>query len=168
MKSLKKTWRQLFALLVLCSAFAGGCVESSAPVSGKVAPAISGNDVSGEFFSLGQQKGKLVVLYFWSRKCCGDSLRLLDALAQKYGYRGLSVVGIEAGSATNDVLSFVKDAGIRFVILSDEHGMLSRMYQVAGFPTIFLIGQDGDVQRKISGEVRSDQLEKLVVQLLPR
>lgn len=143
-------------------------MESAAPVSGRVAPGISGNDVSGEYFSMAQQKGKIVVLYFWSRKCCGYSLRLLEPLSQKYGYRGLSVVGIEAGSATSDVLSFVKQSGISFVNLTDDHSMLIRTYQVAGFPTIFLIGQDGTVQRKISGEIRPEQLEKLIAQLLPR
>ncbi|WP_371873216.1 TlpA family protein disulfide reductase [Geomonas limicola] len=168
MKSPNQLWCQVFWLLILCSTIIGCCVESPAPVSGNVAPAISGIDVSGEYFSLGQQKGKLVVLYFWSRKCCGDSLRHLNPLYLNYGYRGLSVVGIEAGSAAKDVHAFLNGAGIRFVNLTDEHGLLARTYQVAGYPTIFLIGQDGIVQRKISGEIRSEQLEKLIVQLLPR
>jgi len=147
---------------------AAGCSVGTTSRSGNNAPAISCNDVNGEYFTLGNQKGKVVVLYFWSRKCCGDSLALLEPVQQRYGYRGLAVVGIETGGTTGDVVSFLKQRGISFVNLADDHGMLARAYQVVGFPTIFLIGPDGVVQRKVSGEIRPGQLESLFVPLLPR
>jgi len=143
------------------------CSEGTAPRSGNNAPAISGNDINGEYFSLGKQKGKVVVLYFWSRKCCGDSLALLEPVQRTYGYRGLSIVGIESGGAPDEVLSFVKQRGISFVNLTDDHGMLTRAYQVVGFPTIFIVGPDGVVQRKVSGEIRPGQLKSLFLPLLP-
>lgn len=155
-----------FILLVVVVCILNACQQGTAANSGAVAPAISGNDIAGEYFNLGQQRGKVVVLFFWSRKCCGDSLKKLEPLSAKYRSRGLAMVGVEVGSAKDQVAVFLKDNALDFTNLSDDYSMISRAYRVVGFPTIFLIDRAGVIQRKISGEISAEQLDGIIAQIL--
>jgi peroxiredoxin len=143
-----------------------GCKEAAAPKSGVPAPSISCNDVAGEYVNLSQLKGKVVVLYFWSSKCCGESLKLLEPFYQQHKYNGLAVLAIEVGGSKEVVTSFVKSNGLTFTNLTDEYESLARSYRVIGFPTIFVIDKGGVIRSKVSGEIRMEQLASLVSPLL--
>lgn len=158
-------------LRVLCLAFIvsnalTGCKDVSVPKSGEVAPAISCNDIAGEYFSLGQLKGKAVVIYFWSSRCCGDTLKTLEPFYQQHKYDGLSILAIEVGGPKEKIATFVHENGITFINLTDEQESLARSYRVIGFPTLFLIDKKGVIQTKVSGEIGVDQLNRLVTPLL--
>ena len=143
-----------------------GCKEAPAPKSGEVAPAISCNDVAGEFVSLNQLKNKVVVIYFWSSKCCSDKLKQLEPFYLQNKYSGLSVVAVEVGGSKEMVAAFVKKNGFTFTNLSDDYDMISRSYRVIGFPTIFIIDKNGVIRKKISGDIPVEQLSRLVGQFL--
>ena len=151
--------------LVVCLALAG-CKGTTAAKSGAVAPAISCNDVAGDYVSLGELKGKVVMLYFWSSKCCGDKLKMLEPFYLQNKYNGLAVVAIEVGGAKDTVSAFVKNNRLTFTNLTDEFESISRSYRVIGFPTIFVIDKKGVIQKKVSGDMQADQLNKLVAPFL--
>jgi peroxiredoxin len=152
-------------LFIILATFVG-CKEAPAPKSGEVAPAISCNDVAGEFVSLSQLKNRVVVLYFWSSKCCGDKLKQLEPFYLQNKYSGLSVVAVEVGGAKETVAAFVKKNGFTFTNLSDDYDMISRSYRVIGFPTIFVIDKNGVIRKKISGDIPVEQLNRVVGQFL--
>jgi peroxiredoxin len=166
---LAKTNHRIFWVLcvfcLICTPLAG-CKETPVPKSGEVAPAISCNDVAGEYVSLSQMRNKVVVLYFWSSKCCSEKVKELEPFYRKNKYNGLSILAIEVGGSKESVASFVKSNGLTFVNLTDEVDSLSRSYRVIGFPTIFVIDKKGIIQKKISGEVGIEQLSSLVLPLL--
>jgi peroxiredoxin len=152
-------------LFVVCTALIG-CKETSVPKRGEVAPTISGNDVAGEYVNLNQLKGKVVVIYFWSSKCCGDKLKNLEPFYLQHKYDGLSVLAVEVGGSKEKIASFVHENKISFINLTDEYESLARSYRVIGFPTIFLIDKKGVLQKKVSGDLPVDQLSRLVTPLL--
>jgi peroxiredoxin len=143
-----------------------GCRDGSSSAPGGVAPSISCNDVRGEYFQLGQFKNSVVVVYFWSSKCCGDSLKRMQPFHDQQKYRGVSLVAVEVGGGKNSVASFVKEAGLSFTNLTDEYRTISKSYRVIGYPTIFVIDKKGVVQKKISGEIRPEQLVQIIAPFL--
>ena len=142
------------------------CKDAPAPVSGQVAPTISCNDIAGEYVSLSQLKKKVVVLYFWSSKCCGDNLKKLEPFYQQQKYNGLSLLAIEVGGSQESVASFVKNNKLTFTNVADEYETFSKSYRVIGFPTIFVIDKNGVIRKKVSGDLPTDQLTKLVAPFL--
>jgi peroxiredoxin len=161
-------YRIFWMSCIFCLIFAGlpGCKDAPAPNSGAIAPAISGNDVAGEYVNLNQLKNKVVVLYFWSSKCCGDKLKQLEPFYLQQKFNGLSILAIEVGGSKESVSSFVMNSGLTFTNLTDEYESLSRSYRVVGFPTIFVIDKNGVIRKKISGDIKIDQLSQLVTPLL--
>jgi peroxiredoxin len=161
-------YRIFWMACLFCLIFAGlpGCKDVPAPNSGAIAPAISCNDVAGEYVNLNQLKNKVVVLYFWSSKCCGDKLKQLEPFYLQQKFNGLSVLAIEVGGSKESVSSFVMNSGLTFTNLTDEYESLSRSYRVVGFPTIFVIDKNGVIRKKISGDIKIDQLSQLVTPLL--
>jgi peroxiredoxin len=151
---------------VVIMSLLSGCKEAAAPKSGELAPSVSCNDVAGEYVNLSQLKGKVVVLYFWSSKCCGESLKLLEPFYQQHKYNGLALLAIEVGGSKDVVTLFVKSNGLTFTNLTDEYESLARSYRVIGFPTIFVVDKGGVIRSKISGEIRMEQLTNLVVPLM--
>lgn len=143
-----------------------GCKEKHVPKSGETAPTISCNDVAGEYVNLSQLRNKVVVIYFWSSKCCSDKLKQLEPFYRQNKYNGLSILAIEVGGSKDTVASFVTDNGLTFTNLTDEYDSLSKSYKVIGFPTIFLIDKKGITQKKISGDISIEQLNSLVAPLL--
>jgi peroxiredoxin len=161
-------YRIFWMSCLFCLIFAGlpGCKDAPAPNSGAIAPAISCNDVAGEYVNLNQLKNKVVVLYFWSSKCCGDKLKQLEPFYLQQKFNGLSILAIEVGGSKESVSSFVMNSGLTFTNLTDEYESLSRSYRVVGFPTIFVIDKNGVIRKKISGDIKIDQLSQLVTPLL--
>jgi cytochrome c biogenesis protein CcmG, thiol:disulfide interchange protein DsbE len=154
-----------FAIYLLATVLAG-CKDTATVSTGDVAPAISCNDLTGEYVSLSQLKNKVVVLYFWSSKCCSDKLKLLEPFYLQHKYNGLAIVAIEVGGSKDGVASFVRNSGLTFINLTDEYGSLSRSFRVVGFPTIFVIDKNGVIRKKVSGDIKIDQLGRLVTPLL--
>ena len=156
----------MICLLFVVSTALTGCKDASAPKIGEVAPTVSCNDIAGEYVSLSQLKGKVVVIYFWSSKCCGDKLKKLEPFYLQHKYDGLSILAVDVGGSKEHVASFVHDNGITFINLTDEYESLARSYRVIGFPTLFLIDKKGVLQKKVSGDIQVDQLSRLVTPLL--
>ena len=143
-----------------------GCIDKPEPKSGETAPIISCNDIAGEYVNLSQLKNKVVVLYFWSSKCCGDKLKQLEPFYRQNKYNGLSILAIEVGGSKETVASFVKNNGLTFTNVTDDFDSLSRSYRVIGFPTIFIIDKKGIIQKRIIGDIQMEQLNRLVSPLL--
>jgi peroxiredoxin len=149
-------------LLLACLAFSSGCEEQKRVKSGEKPPGISGTDIHGEYISLNQFKGSVVILYFWRNSCCGDRLKQLEPYYSRNKDKGLAVLAINVGDTGEFVESYAKNSGLTFTLQTDEHAMTAREYGVFGFPTIFILDRVGTIRKKILGDIDTAQLEKLV------
>ncbi len=150
----------LVALATLCICF--GCSEKQGVKVGDNAPAISGNDVHGGTVSLDRIKGKIVVIFFWTNSCCGDSVKQLEPIYSRYKRDGLEILAVNELDSKTVVESYAKNNALTFPMLADEGSKLFKQYHVFGFPTIFILDRNGIVREKIMGEIQTEKLQKLV------
>jgi len=155
-----------FRLILALSLLLTGCKGTTAPKVGEIAPTVSCNDVAGEYVDLNKLKGNVVILYFWSSRCCGDKLKLLEPLYLQQKYNGLSILAVEVGGTKDAVASFARGGGLTFTVLTDEFESLAKSYRVIGFPTIFVVDKKGVIRNKISGDAGTEQLGRLIAPLL--
>ncbi|MGD0585610.1 MAG: TlpA disulfide reductase family protein [Oryzomonas sp.] len=153
------------AMLLAGLACMAGCDVKPAGHTGEKAPEIAGTDLHGEPASLGRLRGSVVVLCFWTNSCCGDRLKRLEPYYRQNKDKGLVILAINEGNAGEGVASYAKANGLTFPVLTDEGGMTAREYGVFGFPTIFIIDREGIIRKKILGEIKPEQLDKLVRQI---
>jgi peroxiredoxin len=156
----------VIGLLLALPLFLSGCSDKSLPKIGETPPAISCNDVNGEYTNLTRLKGNVVVIYFWSSSCCGDKLKQLEPRFSLNKYKGLSILTVNIGSDENNVRLFAMKNGLTFTMLTDEHGIISRQYGVIGVPTIFILDRNGTIRNKIVGDIEAATFFRLVSRLL--
>jgi peroxiredoxin len=143
----------------------------------KPAPVISGTDVDGHQVSLADLKGKVVLVDFWESGCsqCVASISALDALAQKYHWRGFVILGVkfeekhrdvkDAKTAPQTARQFLVRHSASWIDLLDcqRTDNITKAYGVEEIPANFLIGRDG---RIVAVEQSGDDLERAVVRAL--
>jgi thiol-disulfide isomerase/thioredoxin len=144
---------------------------------GKTAPAIAGTDVDGKPVSLGDLKGKVVLIDFWATWCppCVASIPSLSALAQKHQDRGFVILGVnvdamhedvkETKTALSVVRRFLLKHRVPWTNLLNGQGKedFAKAYQVEQIPANFLVGRDGTI---IAVEQSGEMLERAVVNAL--
>jgi peroxiredoxin len=162
--ALKNFCPHIMAVILLLASLplSSGCTEKQQARIGGKPPGISGNDIHGEFITLNQFKGKVVVLCFWANTCCGEKLKLLEPYYRLNKYRDLAVLAINVGDSKETVELYAKNNGVTFAMQTDEYGMIARQYGVFGFPTIFILDGNGIIRNKILGDIQIASLEKLV------
>ncbi len=131
---------------------------------GKPAPDLKLQLVSGEDWSLADQRGKTVIIQF-SFKGCGPceamypDLRELAA-AHKEKLAILSIMVDEKKADTTDAVNSGKLAWN--VHWDGDRGPIATQWAVPSFPTVYVIGPDG---RIVSNGLRGNQLKAKIAEL---
>lgn len=151
----------LFAILI------GGAAISA--LTGKTrAPASSFSTIAGETIALNDLRGKVVLVNFWATTCAGcvrEMPGMIDVYNQ-YRSKGFEVIAVAMPyDPPNYVLKFAQDRQLPFPVALDIKGEAVRAFgEVNLTPTSFLIGKDGRIIEKKTGELDfaelSAQLDK--------
>ncbi len=150
-------------LLVLLAIFFFCVCEAKRDVKiGETAPEFSSTDITGKPVSLSQFKGKIVIIYFWRNSCCADSLKSVEPYYRSIRHKELAVIAINVGDSKEIVTSYAKSNDLTITMLTDEHSIIFKQYQAFCFPTILIINKKGVIRKRIMGNIRVDQLEKLI------
>ena len=130
---------------------------------------VIGRTIDGKQFDWKAYRGKVVLIDYWFMTCkpCLDEIPNVKRLYNLYHDRGFDVVGVNVDDSRAEVEAFVKNEGIPWVTLFDtlstgEHPM-SSYYGVIGYPTLLLVGKDGNV---VSLEARGEKLQELLAKML--
>ena len=138
----------------------GGHREMSTLTAGKSAPDFSLPTTDGQTFDLKTALAKgPVVLAFFKVSCptCQYAFPFLERLFQAYKNQGVTLVGVSQNEAA-DTKAFAKEFGIHFPILLDDTKTysVSNAYGLTNVPTLFWIGQDGEIEVASVGWVKKD------------
>ena len=121
---------------------------------------------------LTEQRGKVVLLDFWTYSClnCMHTQPDLRHLEEKYGDK-LVVIGIHSPKFPNERISAnvqkaINRDHIRHPVVSDPSFKTWKQYGIRVWPSMIFIDPDGFVIGVLSGEGRRKQLDKLVEQFL--
>jgi peroxiredoxin len=129
--------------------------EFSLPVSGGKD---SGKD-GGEFsLQSALQQGPVLAAFFKvSCPTCQYALPYLERIHKAHGGKKITVVGISQNDQ-RDTAAFLKEYGVTFrTLLDDPNGYaVSNAYGLTNVPTLFLIGQDGQIEITSVGWVKQE------------
>lgn len=138
---------------------------------GKPAPEIACKDIDGKMAGLGQQKNKVVLLYFWSTTCreCIHQLPEMQRIADAYAGKQASVVAINSDDEPSRarVSSFLKELDVTLPQWLDPTGDIGKQYGLAVMPQAVLIDPTGIVRAIYPGQIPVAELPQQIDRLLP-
>ncbi len=137
------------------------------PLDDQLAPAIDGVTISGAPFSLDTERGRWVVVNFFSTTCvpCVREHPELVSFSQRHAAAGDRVVVsvLFGGSAeTAAAQQFFARNGGAWPVVTDPTGSVSVDYAVAKVPESILVHPSGYVVGKIKGGVTADGLDAII------
>jgi len=119
-------------------------------------------------------RGRLVILDFWTEGCinCIHIIPILRAIEQKFPER-VVVIGVHSPKfAEEKSAASVQDAigryEIRHPIVHDPKMSIWHDYGVQAWPTLVIVGPDGNILTRVAGEPDPERFDKAISQLVER
>ena len=168
--------RARIAAVLLASALAIASpsrAEDAAPLA-TTADALwasSFKDTTGTLQKFDGMKGKIAIVYFWATWCepCQKEAPQLRDLSEKYRDKGVEVLGIAMDNA-DKVRDFAAKNNLTFQIVygGREAMQLSKDLgnSLGGIPFLVVIGRDGKIIERITGETKDGRIEGIITPLL--
>ncbi len=143
--------------------------ESVAQVAARVnfqAPDFALTTLEGKSITLGEYRGKIVLINFWATWCppCRAEMPELNAVAQAHRDQ-LIVLAINNGETIERVQSFVAEFQLTFPVLLDPDGAVASKYAVLGLPTSFFVDRNGLVRAANIGAMSRAYIEAQITAL---
>ncbi len=169
-------YRYLLAALTALLALGSGywvAQQFALPSFGNAKPetAVRLSDLGGKERSLGEWRGKVLVINFWATWCapCREEIPLLIDLQKRYGSKGLQVVGIAIDSP-EATAAYAQTMGINYPVLlgeTDGIALLARYDNRYGsLPFTVVEARDGTVSTRKLGAFGRSELEQIAIQAL--
>jgi S1-C subfamily serine protease/peroxiredoxin len=137
---------------------------------GKKPPEIKGRDVDGKEFKLSDYRGKVVLIDFFADWCphCSRMYPHERKLMEQYRGQSFVIVGVNTDSL-DTLRQLVKDKKVAWRCWSDgQEGPIAEQWQIASYPTLFLLDHEGVIRQVISGSPDEQALEKTIRDLVER
>lgn len=157
---------KFFAILLVVSAFFLVMIARAVhadPVAVQTRPApplSSGVWVNGTPTTVAAQRGKVVVLLFWTHQCinCKHNLGFWNDWSRKYQGTDVAVLSVHTPETASErrianVRRFVKERGLLFPVVTDNDSKTWNAFGVQSWPTEILIDKTGRVRAKYEGEL---------------
>lgn len=144
---------------------------SAAPASADTLWTATFKDTTGTPRTFENLKGKISVVYFWATWCapCQTEAPLLKALYESHRSKGVEVLGIALDNA-DKVKDFVAKHQLPFTVVygGREAIQLGKDLgnSLGGIPYLVVIGRDGRIVERITGEFKAGRLEGIIDPLL--
>lgn len=151
-------------------------VEKLAPIMAKrssnqiKAPDFTLADVDGNWVSLADMQGKVILLNFWGTWCppCRKEIPDFISLYEKHKDEGLEIIGITLSSGdAGKIKKFVDDWNMNYTVLTDIEGnetqIVTQRYgeaigqPITGIPTTLIINREGYIVKVYVGP-RSEEV----------
>ena len=102
---------------------------------------------------IARSRGDVVWLDFWASWCvpCRHSFPWMNAMQQKYGPLGLTVVAVNLDSDRADADRFLASMPAGFKVQFDPEGKLAKRYEVEAMPSSYVLDRTGHVMERHFG-----------------
>ncbi len=117
------------------------------------APDFAFTTLQGEYISLDDLQGKVVLLDFWATWCppCRESIPDLQYVAKKFAKDRVVVISISADEDEQAWRNFVAAKKMNWPQYWDKDGNIAELCKVHAFPTYLVLDGEGIVHRAIVG-----------------
>jgi cytochrome c biogenesis protein CcmG/thiol:disulfide interchange protein DsbE len=142
----------------------GGAVPVNRP-----APQFTVTTIDGKQLTLGDLRGKTVVLNVWASWCvpCRDEAGELNRTYATYKDRNVVFVGIAWNDNDSEVRKFIDTYKVPYAVALDPEGKIAIDLGITGVPETFLIDAQGQLTQKWIGPITSAQLSGMLAPMVP-
>ncbi len=137
-------------------------------VEGSKFPDFEVQDIDGKPLSIGNYKGKIVMLDFWATWCgpCVHELPNVVSVYGKYHDKGFEIIGISLDQDKEKLTSFLKEKNVTWAQYFDGQGWQNKLaskYGITSIPSTFLLDKEGKIIGVgLRGEELQGAIEKAV------
>jgi len=166
----------LVAMLLILAMLGWGLLNSTAtrPEAGVIAPNFNLQFFNGYEWenrptsSLGEMRGKVIVLNFWASWCveCRLEADLLEEIWKRYADKDVVFLGIAYVDAEPQSLAYMQEFNITYPNAPDLRGAISNDYKITGVPETFYIDKKGVIRQVTIGPENEARLTGIIEQLL--
>jgi peroxiredoxin len=165
--------KRLAITLLLTLLFAAAALSQTNLKVGAEAPLFSAASLDGSCYDLRDLRGSVVVLTFWSTKCpiCQHEFPKLNRVVDSFQGKKVVFLSLTLENEAK-VESYLRSNHLASQILPNSFGVLLQYADRSkngnldmGFPSYFVIDQDGRLQYRSSGFDKTDSLNAAVSRL---
>lgn len=135
---------------------------------GGVAPAITGTTIDGSQFDLDNERGRWVVVNFFSTTCVPCQLEHPELVEFQNAHDpagDATIVSVAFDDSSDNVRRFFERNGGNWPVLAADTGTYAVSYGVAQVPESYLIAPSGLVVDKLIGGIKQQDLESRIAVL---
>ncbi len=141
---------------------------------GSAAPAFAGTSLDGKPYDLNDLRGSAVVVTFWSTRCqvCHQEIPKLNRLAGQYDAKKVIFLALSMENEEK-ISAYLKYNPFNFQILPNSFAVVLKYADRdrndnldMGFPSFFVIDQQGLVQYRSSGYDKTAALDTAINKLI--
>jgi thiol-disulfide isomerase/thioredoxin len=138
------------------------------------APELAAGDwINSEPLKLKDLRGRVVLIEFWTFGCynCRNTLPYIKSWDDRYREKGFTVIGVHSPEFDDERIvenlrHEVASLGIRYPVVTDNGYQTWDAYNVAAWPTSFLLDKQGRIRWMHVGEGDYDEAERMIQKLL--
>ncbi|MBK6750074.1 MAG: TlpA family protein disulfide reductase [Pyrinomonadaceae bacterium] len=165
---------RLFLILIIISLSAFAALSQTSLKPGSPAPVFTSQSIDGNFFDLESKRGSIVVLTFWSTTCqiCREEIPRLNQFTSRYVDKDVIFIALTMENEDR-VAPFLRKNPFNFTIMPNSLGALLQYADRdrggnldMGFPSFFVIDQDGKLDYRSSGYGGSAALGQAIDRLI--
>ena len=127
-------------------------------------------DLQGNDLSSAHLRGKVLLIDIWATWCqpCKKEMPEYQKLLDRYGSRGLAVVGLKSGimTDTEDPIRFAKEIGVHYPLAVASAEVVQKFGGIEGLPTTMIYDRQGILRDKVIGFEYPSHFEEAVKPLL--
>jgi thiol-disulfide isomerase/thioredoxin len=145
--------------------------RKDAPGAGKVAPPIEATALDGKPLTLGDFKGKYVLLDFWATWCgpCIGEIPQLQAVQDAFGKdERFAILSLSVDETIEEPKKFQEKRALPWsqaFLGAGIHGPTPGTYGIRAIPALVLVGPDGKI---VARGMRGDDIKKEVAKALAK
>ncbi len=130
---------------------------------GQLAPEFTLSGLEGQEISLSEYRGKVIFMNLWASWCgpCHREAPALQSYYESYGGK-FEILAVNVGETEVEARGFVNQYGLTFPVLLDPTERVSKLYELRGYPTTYIIGRDGVVLEVIVGSFSEQGLRDVL------
>jgi len=159
---LSRVW--VLASLSFFSACSPTFLTAPAPAVGSLAPDFALQTLDGKTVRLSDFRGQPVLLNFWAT-WCGPCRLEMPAIQERYNDGAFEVLAVNFDESAALVRRFAEELNLSLPIVLDPGGQVQELYRVRGYPTSFLVDEDGVVRFLHIGEINSQTIDSYLTQM---
>jgi peroxiredoxin len=143
----------------------GVSLPESAAV-GSIAPDFELDNLVGENIKLSELRGKIVLINFWATWCepCKIEMPFFETLYQDQNTE-VEILAVNFDEPPQQVQQFADEFELSFPVLLDPGAEVQKLYRVIGYPTTFVVDEEGIVAFHHIGLITEEQLMHYLTQL---